>query len=70
MSKIKVYDLPEEIYSYLQNFDFKDKKESNYRNLEEELKNFGYEVVDEDNSCGEYCELRAYNEMTIKKVEE
>jgi len=66
-----ISDLPEEVLNYLWKWEYNKKwaEEGKDRNIEEELNNFGWTLVDK--TCiGDYCDLRGYLNFEIKPFEE
>ncbi len=65
-----IRDLPEEVLNYLWKFGYnKWADEGKERNIEEELNNFGWTLLDK--SCiGDYNDLRGYLNFEIEPFEE
>jgi len=61
-----IRDLPEEVKLYLSNLEFKHGE--NIKNIDEELRKFGYTIVDKE-SIGLYNSLQGYLEDEVEEVE-
>ena len=69
---MKIKDLPKGILNYLWKWEYREKVADKelYRDLQKELDNFGYKMIDKDVFSGDYNDLRGYLGCEIVEVKE